>query len=262
MISVFLLALVQSITEFLPVSSSGHLILMEKFGVSHQTLVMDVGLHLGTVVAVIIYFWKDIVSLTEALFKKNESRPLLFKLILATVPIVIVGAVLKDSIETNFRSASLIAVTSILYGMLLWGVDARAPRQKTISKITMMDALLIGVAQVLALVPGTSRSGITMTCARALGIERADAARFSMLLSIPAILLSAVYVFFCAWRDGQLTGIVQTQLYAGIMLSAIFGFVAIWFLMKWVKKASFAVFGIYRVLLGIVLIVLTACGIL
>lgn len=258
--SIIIPALVQSLTEFLPISSSGHLILLEKFQVSPQTLVMDIALHLGTLVAVMAYFWRDIRDMILGLFQKGTQRELLKRVIVATLPVVFVGFFLKSFIEESFRSVAVIAGTSIFYGVLLWLIDARAPRQRSFNDITLKSAFLIGCAQVLSLVPGTSRSGITMTCARALGITREASARFSMLLSVPTIALGAAYVFYCAWRDHQLTDAVLSQMTAGIMWAAVLGFLVIFGLMRWLKYASFAVFGIYRVLLGMGLIIWLIVG--
>lgn len=252
--SIIIPALVQSLTEFLPISSSGHLILLEKFQISPQTLVMDIALHVGTLLAVMIYFWRDIRDMIWGIFQKGYRRDLLKQVIIATIPIVIIGFFLKTVIEDTFRSVVLIACTSVFYGILLWCVDAYAPRTKTFREITLKSAFFIGCAQVLSLIPGTSRSGITMTCARLLGISREASARFSMLLSVPAIAFGAMYVLFCAWRDGQLSGTMIDQIGAGIIWAGLFGFLVIWGLMKWIKYASFAIFGIYRVILGGVLI--------
>ncbi len=261
MFSLVLLALTQSLTEFLPISSSGHLILLEKFGLSDQTLVMDVGLHVGTLLAVIAYFWRDIQNMLAGLFGKKSSR-LLWQVVVATLPVLFFGAFLSRYIETVFRSAGVVAVTSIFFGLLLWGIDKRSGRDRGLEKMSYADAFLIGLAQVLALVPGTSRSGITITCARALGLKRSDSTRFSMLLSIPTISLAALWVFARALYRGREHDLLQWELLWGIGLAAVFGFLVIWLLMRWVQKASFAVFGIYRVVLGLVLIGLLSAGFL
>lgn len=249
-ITTLLLAFVQSATEFLPVSSSGHLILMEKFGISNQSLLMDISLHVGTLIAVMFFFRQDIYALFLALFKKIPERRLLGQLIVATLPACIAGFFLESIIESTLRSVFVIAFTSIFYGILLWYVDKKAPNIKKLEGLSYKDAFIIGCAQALALIPGTSRSGITMTCGRFLGINRVDCARFSMLLSIPIITLGAIYMFYIGFQKNTLTTAVISELNIGIFTSACFGLLAVWFLMKWLQKASFALFAVYRILLG------------
>lgn len=249
-----LLAFVQSATEFLPVSSSGHLILMEKFGISDQSLLMDISLHLGTLFAVVAFFWKEIKNLIIGFWHKGMEQKLGIELIIATIPAVGAGFFLEALIETTLRSPLVIAFTSIFYGILLWFVDYFAPRNKTIREITYKDAFLIGCAQALALIPGTSRSGITMTTARFLGISRIDSAKFSMLMSVPIIGLGAIYMLFKGAQEGILSSTLIEQLTVGIGSAAVFGLLAVWFLMRWLKTASFAVFAIYRIVLGIFLL--------
>lgn len=249
-----LLSFIQSATEFLPVSSSGHLILAEKFGLSDQSLSMDVALHVGTLIAVLAYFWKDVWGLISKIWKPGFERNLCIQLIVATLPALVVGYFLHDIVETVFRSPMLIAGTSIFYGILLWWVDKVSKRDRVLSSLTLKGAFMIGCAQTLALVPGTSRSGITITCARYLGLKRTEAARFSMLLSIPVILLGALYELYRNYSSGTLSHLLSNELYMGVFMSAVFGMIAVWFLMRWVKTASFAIFAIYRVILGIVLI--------
>ena len=155
-----LLSFVQSATEFLPVSSSGHLVLMEKFGFSNQTLLMDISLHVGTVFAVIAFFYKDIFSLLKGFYKKGTlEQKLAIQLIIATIPACIAGFFLSDIIETVLRSPLVIAYTSIFYGILLFVADKFSPVKKDIAEMSYKDAFLIGCAQALALIPGTSRSG-------------------------------------------------------------------------------------------------------
>lgn len=253
--STFLLAFVQSATEFLPVSSSGHLILMEKFGFSHQTLLMDISLHLGTLFAVCAFFWKDIWRLFKGLWHKGEEQHLDFALIIASLPVLIVGFFLNEIIETVFRSPLIIAFNAIFYGILLWIVDSKCKTTKTLKNMTYQNAFFIGLAQALALIPGTSRSGITMTCSRFLGFSRVESAKFSMLLSIPAILCGALFMFLKAFLSGKsLSSDMLVELSVGIGSAAFFGLLAVWFLMRWLKTASFAVFAVYRIILGIVLL--------
>lgn len=250
----FLLSCIQSMTEFLPVSSSGHLILADSFGFSNQTLATDVALHAGTLIAVMAYFYKDIARLLTGIWHKGPARTLFIHLCIATVPVIIVGFFGRTVIETTLRSPFVVAFTAIFFGILLWWVDKVAPKQKKLTGLTTKGAFLIGLAQVLALIPGTSRSGITITCARALHINRTDAARFSMLLSIPTIGLGALYILGQSILNHTAEQLLTLNLLLGVILSAVFGLFAVWFLMRWVKTASFAIFAVYRVALGLFLI--------
>ena len=254
MFEMFLLSFIQSMTEFLPVSSSGHLILADSFGFSNQTLATDVALHAGTLIAVIAYFHKDITRLLTGIWHKGTERTLFIHLCTATLPVVVAGFFGKTIIETTLRSPFVVAFTAIFFGILLWWVDKKSPKQKTLNGLTTKGAFLIGLAQILALIPGTSRSGITITCARALHINRTEAARFSMLLSIPTIGLGALYILGQSIFNHTLTQLIGIDLLIGMGLSAIFGLFAVWFLMRWVKTASFAIFAVYRVALGLFLI--------
>ncbi len=249
-----LLSFVQSATEFLPVSSSGHLVLMEKFGFSNQSLLMDISLHLGTLIAVLAFFHKDILALITKFYKKGPEQKLVIDLIIATIPACLIGFFFNDIIETVLRSPIVIAITSIFYGILLWIADKFSPKAKTINNIGAKEALIIGCAQALALIPGTSRSGITMTSARFLGINRVDSAKFSMLLSVPVIALGGLYMLFKGATEGILTPDLLSEISIGIVSAGLFGLGAVWFLMRWLRTASFAVFAIYRILLGLFLL--------
>lgn len=253
MIQTVLLSFIQSITEFLPVSSSGHLLLADAFGFSNQSLDFDAALHLGTLIAVVLYFYKDLTALLFGIWEKGVEQVLFFQLLIATVPVLCVGYFAKYIIETALRSPIVVAVTSIVFGLLLWGVDKYCIKTKKIKQLSYRGAFFIGLAQILALVPGTSRSGITITAARFLGLNRTDSTRFSMLLSIPTIFVAGTYAL---WEASRLqAGLALTQqMVWGIGLTAVFGLFAVWFLMHWVKRASFAVFALYRIVLGVFLI--------
>ena len=249
MFSLFVLALIQSLTEFLPVSSSGHLLLLPFFGLSEQGIGVDVALHVGTLVAVVFYFFGDIWKILR--FKNNH---LLALLISASLPVALTGLSLSSLAEHYFRSPLIVGATSIFFGILLWRVDIKFRCHRKIDQMSMGEAFLIGCAQVLALIPGTSRSGITITCARWLGFKREESARFSMLLSIPTISMAALYM---GWKTytGQIVLPPMQELSLAVLTSGIFGLLAIAFLMKWVQKASFFVFTLYRVILGLFLII-------
>ncbi len=244
------LAFIQSITEFLPISSSGHLILSEKFGISNQSLGVDIALHVGTLIAVVVYFWKDIRQAVESFLYGYQNKKMAYNLIIATIPSLIVGC-FWGNIIMHFHTPVIIAGTSIFYGILLWVVDKGCQSRHHLGQMNWAEALCIGAAQTLALVPGTSRSGITMTCCRALGFNRQDSAKFSMLLSIPVIAAAAAYILFQAHQTGTLGQFLNPYLLIGVALSAFFGLIVIWFLMSWVKKASFGIFAAYRVILGL-----------
>ena len=249
MLSLIFLALIQSLTEFLPISSSGHLLLMPFLGFSSQGIGVDVALHVGTLLAVLVYFRRDIF---EMLFFKNLR--LMCQLIVATFPIAIVGFLMHTWIEGLFRGPIAVGICSIFFGWLLWRVDEKYPCHRKIDQMDYREAFLIGLAQVLALIPGTSRSGITMTCARGLGFKREESARFSMLLSVPTITLVALYMGWRAYM-GNLILPPLPDLSFAMGITAIFGLAVIAFLMKWLQKASFFVFAVYRIALGLLLII-------
>ena len=251
--STLILSFVQSATEFLPVSSSGHLVLMEKFGFSNQSLLMDISLHVGTLLAVCAFFCKDIYRLMIGFWHKGIEQKIGFALIISTIPALIVGYFLNDIIETVLRSPFIIAGTSVFYGILLWVADRFFPATKTVEQITYKHALYIGLAQALALIPGTSRSGVTMTCARFLGYQRTQSAKYSMLMSVPVIALGAVYMFYKGFTQGALSTDMLNQIGIGMVASACFGLLAVWFLMKWLQRASFGLFAVYRIMLGLFL---------
>ena len=201
-LQLFILALVQGITEFLPISSSGHLILIPALtGWADQGAMMDVAVHVGTLTAVLLYFRQDTKGLTLAGLGSIGIAParravedtlymkLFWGLIIGTIPMVIVGGLMvATGVNDMLRTAEVIAFTSIFFGILLYIADKKGATEKTMERMAIKPALMIGVAQVFALIPGTSRAGVTMTMARYLGFTRQEAARFSMLLSIPALL--------------------------------------------------------------------------
>lgn len=251
MFNTFVLSFIQGLTEFLPVSSSGHLIIAEKMGIVSQGLVGDISLHVGTLVAVCAYFGRDLWAIKKRLFKTRRLGDLEINLIVATIPAVVVGFFAKDIVETLFRNPMIVAITSIAFGILLWLADRTSRSSKHMTQMRCSDAFYIGCAQCLAFIPGVSRSGITMTCARWRGVKRQDSARFSMLLSVPTIFLGAVYVLYHAARGS--VPIVWSELGAGVFFAAVFGWLAIGFLMRWVQHSSFGIFALYRVALGLFL---------
>ena len=249
MFQTFILSLVQSLTEFLPVSSSGHLILMRFFmHWNMPSLMTDIGLHIGTLLAVCVYFYKDIIGLFRALFFKKESKKLLCNLIIATIPVPFFVLLFISDLK-QLRTPDIIAFMLIIFGIALWLADKYSPSH-TEKQIAPWHALAIGIAQCFALIPGVSRSGITITVARLCGIDRTKAAHFSMLLSIPTIFFAGVWaVFKCLQNDSLCTFSILS--FYGILYAFIFGLIVISVFMKFVKKNSFALFMVYRVLLGL-----------
>ncbi len=261
---ILVLALIQGATEFLPVSSSGHLILVPyATGWADQGLVIDVAAHLGTLVAVLVYFWRDVrlmlIGLWHLVFGQVDAggRLVLF-LLAATVPALAGGFLVDRYFSDALRNPLIVAWALIGFGVLLYLADRTGVTVKQVKHMTLPQALVIGLAQVLAFIPGTSRSGITMTAARFLGFERSEAARFSFLLSIPAISAAGL------WKGRELIEGSDGALLQSALLtmgfSAIAGFLAIAFLMAWVRRASFAPFVVYRLLLGGLLLWLIYSG--
>ncbi len=273
-VQLILLALVQGITEFLPISSSGHLVLVPALtGWPDQGLLMDVAVHVGTLVAVLLYFWRDTKGLALAGFGSIGIKParrlvegtpylkIFWALVIGTIPMVIVGGLMVATDASDMlRSAEVIATTSIVFGILLYIADKRGDSHKTTDDITIKPALLIGLAQVLALIPGTSRAGVTMTASRLLGFSRTESARFSMLLSIPAIIASGTATGLKAMEEATAAQLGDAAI--GAVLSCVAALVAIHFLMRWLTHASMTVFVVYRVLLGLGLFALIGAGIL
>lgn len=252
---IILLAVVQGITEFLPISSSGHLILAPALtGSPDQGLLVDVAVHVGTLTAVLIYFWRDVFAMLGGFVRLftgriNAGARLAIHIVLATIPVVAVGFYLKVSgIEEQLRSVEIIAWTTLGFGILLWIADKVGMTINRLEHMRWGGALFIGLAQVLALIPGTSRSGITMTAARFMGYERSDAAQFSMLMSIPVILGAGLLAGIDLHQAGNIALNQDVLLAAG--LSFLTALIAIAVLMSWLKRSSFTPFAIYRILLG------------
>lgn len=252
------LALVQGLTEFLPVSSSAHLILVPSLlGWPDQGLAFDVAVHLGTLIAVVAYFRHDIVTLflawVESMTRRQmtpESR-LAWGVILGTIPAGLVGLAFKDFIEINLRSPLVIATTTIIFGLLLWVADKRSKLVRSEYSLGWQDFLVIGGAQAMALIPGTSRSGITITAGLLLGLTREAAARYSFLLSIPIIVLSGLSVT----KDLVESAVpVDWQaLSLGTVIAAISAFVCIHYFLAFINRIGMTPFVIYRLLLGVLL---------
>ncbi len=257
MLQTIVLALVQSATEFLPVSSSGHLILVPRLlHWADQGMAMDIALHVGTLFSVMIYFRRDVKAAVYGGFdvlKRNfrTARALfVLKLAVACLPVFIIGALCHSYISEHFRSPKIIATTAIVFGILLYLADKKGKTEETVETLSFKTAFLIGLAQVLALIPGVSRSGVTMTAARLLNVGRGEAARFSMLLSVPTIGTAGGLGLLEIMTDAGGAEQAGAMVALGMAVAFIGGLAAIGFLMKWLKTSSFAVFAVYRVLLG------------
>lgn len=263
----FILGIVQGLTEFLPISSTAHLrIVPALFHWSDPGTAFSAVIQLGTMFAVIIYFWKDLKNIYGSLIKdfvchkkivSYESK-LAFWILLGTIPICIFGLLFKEPIEAGMvRSLNLISFYLIFFGILLFISEIFSSETKTLSKINMLDVLLIGLAQSFALIPGVSRSGVTLFAGLLLGFKRAHAARFSFLLSVPAVLLSGLIelkTFYESISSG--IDIFWTGLFVGILTACFSGYFAIDFLLKYLQTQKTHVFVVYRILLGVLVIYL------
>ncbi|MDC0216810.1 undecaprenyl-diphosphate phosphatase [Pelagibacteraceae bacterium] len=253
----FLIGIIQGVTEFLPISSSGHLVLFAQLtNWEDQGLFTDIAVHFGTLFAVVIYLRKDIYYFFINIFQfKILEDKIIFKIILATLPAIILGYFIYDYVSLYFRSIQLIALSSIIFAIILFFADRVKMESKSWNKITYIEALVVGLFQVLAFIPGASRAGVTITGARLLGYDRVNAARFSMILSIPIILasmtLSLTHIFY-----EEYVAVNVYQSFFASLVAFITALLSIIFLMRFIKKTSFNIFIIYRIILGIILLVI------
>lgn len=263
LLHVVILAIVQGITEFLPISSSGHLVLtwqaFDALGLSgieqsdHDRLVLDIAVHFGTLGAVCLYAWREVGQMASgvallAVGRWTPGAKLAALLVVATLPLILVGWLFMDQITDHLRNPAVIAWTTIGFGLLLYIADRSTLTLRRIEHMTFAAALVIGLAQILALIPGTSRAGITMTAGRFLGFERVEAARFSLLLSIPAILGAGALAGYDLYRSGN--GVLGETALLSMVLAFVMALIAILLMMGWLKRASFTPFVVYRILLG------------
>ncbi|VVT30963.1 Undecaprenyl-diphosphatase 2 [Marinobacter salarius] len=258
---IIVLAVIQGLTEFLPISSSAHLILPSQvFGWPDQGLAFDVAVHVGTLAAVIWYFRAEVGRLTVAWVgdtvrgRVGQDSGLAWAVIAGTIPAGLAGLLLNDFIETSLRSGLVIAVSTIGFGLVLWWSDAVGRRNRDLPALTMKDAVIIGVAQALALIPGTSRSGITITAALFLGFGREAAARFSFLLSMPLILAAGLLKTLELVEQGGATDWAAIAL--GAALSFVSAVVCIHLFLKFLERLGLMPFVIYRLVLGLLLLVM------
>jgi undecaprenyl-diphosphatase len=267
LLHVVILAVVQGITEFLPISSSGHLDVVWKLfdwvdwavpeNTSSERQIVNIAAHVGTLLAVCLYFWRDLaqIALGMARLLMGQMSPgsrLAFYIVLGSLPIIIVGYFFKEQITGLQDNIQVIAWATIGFAVLLLIADRTGLTVRRVEHLGTAGALFIGLAQVLAFVPGTSRSGITMTAARFLGFERAEAARFSLLLSIPAILGAGTLTGFDLYESGNVR--VGLDAFVAAAISFVVAFLAIVLMLRWLRAAGFLPFVIYRLFLGAALL--------
>jgi undecaprenyl-diphosphatase len=262
LIQILVLSLIQGLTEFLPVSSSAHLILGSKlFSWPDQGLVFDVATHMGTLFAVMFYFRKTLIELVVAWFQpavtgaQKEHRAMAKYLVLASIPAILVGGLAHSLVETYLRDVRIIAWTTLIFGALLWFADAYFTKDRGLESMKMKPAVLIGLAQVLALIPGASRSGVTMTMGRMLGFSPDAAARFSFLLAIPILSAAGAYGMLRVWMND--TNLDWSQFLLAVALSALAGWVCIAAFLALLSRFGLRPFVIYRMFLGVALLILT-----
>jgi undecaprenyl-diphosphatase len=250
-----ILGLIQGLTEFLPISSSAHLSLTPIiFGWKDPGLAFDVALHFGTLIAVLWYFrkqWVELIIAAGGILKTRridtvDKKRVIF-LILATIPGAVGGLLLEEKAETVFRAPTLTAIALILMGILLWAADRLSAQSRPLDKMRWLDALVIGLAQVVALVPGVSRSGSTITAGRFLKFDRQSAAIFSFLMSMPIIAAAVVLKGPEVLHEGGIT----PQVIAGMLAAAVSSWLAIAILLRYVSRHSYGIFALYRVVLGV-----------
>lgn len=256
----FLVAVIQGITEFLPISSSGHLILLPQLsGMADQGQVIDVAVHVGTLGAVVLYFWRDVAMAVAGLPKMvrgqldDPGAKLAFLLAIATIPAIMFGLALKlTGLDDMMRSVAVIGWAMLIFGIVLYWADQKGPITRDADSWSPKHAIIMGLWQVLALIPGTSRSGITVTGARFLGYAREDAARLSMLMSIPVILASGAVLSLEVIADADATAARDGAIAAGFaFISAL---VALAIMMRLLRSISFTPYVIYRVVFGLILL--------
>lgn len=255
-LQIITLAIIQGVTEFLPISSTAHLILPSQvWGWPDQGLSFDIALHVGTLSAILVYFRHELVALTQGFFRSLQERTLnsdarlAWAILIGTIPIGLAGLAFKSLIEHQGRSILVIACSTLVFGIALGLADRLGKRRRQEDSISWKEGLLIGCAQAVAIIPGTSRSGITMTAGLWLGLTREAASRFSFLLAIPAMALSGGLDAVELLTNGH--EVAWSEMGLGMLISAITGYICIDVLLKMLKKMSFMPFVIYRMALGV-----------
>ena len=266
---IILLAVIQGLTEFLPVSSSGHL------GLFHcaidqcdrwdaENMVMDIAVHVGTLLSVLLYFWRDVlrmlcgvkdITLGE---RNSDNSKLTLYVLISSVPVIMAGLILHLYEPDWLKTLHVIAWATIIFGVVLWWADRQEVATRSVKDLTFKDAIIIGAAQILALIPWTSRSGITMSAARFLGFSRKEAAHYSMLLAMVAISGAGALMGLSLLKNGDMS--IGLDALIAAIFSFVAGLLAITLMMKFLEKSTFKVFAIYRVILGVALLGLLYSG--
>jgi undecaprenyl-diphosphatase len=263
---IIVLSLIQGITEFLPISSSGHLLLVPALtGWKDQGLITDVMVHMGSFLAVVVYFWRDCLNLLKGGLDLLRGRmtpwgKLALFIVAATIPAIAFGLILEQSgfMDSVRSMPQVVAWNAIIFGILLYAFDRFGPQLRTMESMTFLPAFVIGLAQAVAIIPGTSRSGITMTAGRAMGFTRPEAARFAFLVGIPAIAGAGVLKLGKAVAEGTT---IPVDAYITAVLTFFVALATIAILMRLIRNMSFLPFAIYRVGLGVVLLALIYSGV-
>jgi len=250
MIEILILSLVQGITEFLPISSSAHLVMFSKYlNFDNQSLTIDVSLHIGSFIAVVTYFYKDIINFIN-------NKKLFLKIFISSIPVMLVGFFLVQSnLIEKIRSVEIIGWTTLIFGMLLYISDKFKLNKNIKSNFNYKSALIIGLFQILSLIPGVSRSGITITAARLLNFKRYDSLKISFLLSVPTLAAVSIYGLKNLISEGDIE--ISILSIISIILSFLFSFMTIKYFFKYVQKFNMNIFVIYRLILGLILIYLS-----
>jgi undecaprenyl-diphosphatase len=262
LLQAFILGLVQGLGEFLPISSSGHLVITHwLFGTEAGSLGFDVALHWGTLLAVVAYFWEDAWLIVRGFFhslmpstrdiENNIYQKLSWLIIIASIPGAVIGLLLEKYLETVFRNPLLVAINLAVFGLVIWAVDRIGKKEKNLDRIKWYDALVVGFSQALAIIPGISRSGSTIAAGLLRGFKRADAARFSFLMSIPIIFGAGLLKM----KDFT-AGASFVELAIGFLTSAFFGFLSIKYLLRYLAKHDFKVFVWYRLIAAALILVI------
>ncbi len=266
LLQVIVLAIVQGLTEFLPISSTAHLYLTSwLLGWQVEELTFDIALHLGTLIAVLVYFFRDWVQITAQGFgldwgsdpQLKQNRGLLWLLVIGTIPVGVAGALFNKQAESTWRNPLVIASMLIVVGILMAIADRRARKNREVAQINVRDAGAIGLSQALAVVPGTSRSGITITAGLFRALDRDAAARFSFLLSTPAIAGAVAKAFYDLHKSGGIPSGMVPAFVLGVLLSAATGFLVIVWFLRYLRHRTLAFFVYYRIIFGIIVLALT-----
>ena len=265
LVQVIVLALVQGLTEFLPVSSTAHLYLTSwLLGWQIEALDFDIALHIGTLLAVVVYFFKDWVQIVAQGFgiqiggdnELERNHMLLWLLAIATIPVGVFGLVFNKQAETVWRTPYVMGAMLVTVGLLMWFAENASRKRRDLAGVNVFDALVIGLAQALAIVPGTSRSGVTITAGLFRDFTRESAARFSFLLSTPAIAAAAGKALYDMHKQGGLHGILTTNFIVGVVVSALTGLAVIAWFLSYVRRSSLRPFIYWRIIFGIIVLAL------